>query len=221
MSDLCQDCPLSFQKFLIYVRNLRFEENPDYNYLKKLLEDVRTTEKILDNYLEWVHKSDTKKASRLRRKKSLTFKPEIELKFNKVEDEPVIKLIDANGKTKEILRRKKTKRRSHTLIPIKINNGSDGEEGSKTFSKGFRVSTPRLSLTHESMSPTNIHIIISEGSQNPLIYSSDQSNDQTTPKSKMPEMKNREILRKARTLDETEHESEHIVKSEQKECCLF
>ena len=37
MSDLCSDLPEEFSIFLQYIRDLQFEERPDYDYLKNLL----------------------------------------------------------------------------------------------------------------------------------------------------------------------------------------
>ena len=37
---LCKNLPTEFSTYLVYCRNLRFDEEPDYDYLKKLLRDL-------------------------------------------------------------------------------------------------------------------------------------------------------------------------------------
>jgi len=37
---LCKGLPNEFAQFLTYCRNLKFDEKPDYAYLKKLLTDL-------------------------------------------------------------------------------------------------------------------------------------------------------------------------------------
>ena len=40
VEDICKDLPKEFITFLQYVRSLQYEEKPDYDYLKKLIEDM-------------------------------------------------------------------------------------------------------------------------------------------------------------------------------------
>jgi casein kinase 1 len=37
---LCKDCPREFAEYLEYCKSLRFEETPDYNFLRRLFEDL-------------------------------------------------------------------------------------------------------------------------------------------------------------------------------------
>jgi len=37
---LCRGIPTEFMNFLTYCRNLKFEDKPDYGYLKKLFRDL-------------------------------------------------------------------------------------------------------------------------------------------------------------------------------------
>ena len=37
---LCRSMPEEFNVFLQYCRNLKFEERPDYNYMRKILKDL-------------------------------------------------------------------------------------------------------------------------------------------------------------------------------------
>ena len=37
---LCKGFPVEFGTYLAYCRNLRFDEKPDYTYLRKLLKDL-------------------------------------------------------------------------------------------------------------------------------------------------------------------------------------
>jgi serine/threonine protein kinase len=55
VEELCKGLPEEFAKYLIYVKNLTFKENPDYNYLKGLLLKVAMTHDItMDNQWDWV-----------------------------------------------------------------------------------------------------------------------------------------------------------------------
>ncbi|CAG9312488.1 unnamed protein product [Blepharisma stoltei] len=212
--DLCQGCPQAFEAFIVYVRNLRFEENPDYSYLKSLLENIRNREKIPANYFVWHNQKEPKKPLRIKRKKSLT--------HIKLKEAPEIALqaSDANiNIAKEITKIAKHKRRSRTLIPIKIPDLSE-DEASRTVTRGFRISTPKVN--RHILSPTDASLVVFEENQNPIEENSydvaiDQNN---TPKSKMPEIKNRDILRKAKIV-ETEPEAIMITKKSSENCSIF
>ena len=39
VESLCEDLPECVQKYMIYVRNLRFEEKPNYKMLRGLLDE--------------------------------------------------------------------------------------------------------------------------------------------------------------------------------------
>lgn len=39
LEDLCKGLPKEFLSFMQYCRNLKYEENPDYNYLKRLFKE--------------------------------------------------------------------------------------------------------------------------------------------------------------------------------------
>ena len=40
MRELCKGLPPEFGTLLCYARNLKFDENPNYNYCRKLLREV-------------------------------------------------------------------------------------------------------------------------------------------------------------------------------------
>jgi serine/threonine protein kinase len=51
---LCKDCPPEFKLLLTYSRALRFEEKPDYEYMKGLLSTAAEREKIrINNVYDW------------------------------------------------------------------------------------------------------------------------------------------------------------------------
>lgn len=59
---LCKGYPEEFSKYLIYSRNLKFEEKPDYNYCKNLFKDCFTRHGFeLDYQYEWNIVSQDKK----------------------------------------------------------------------------------------------------------------------------------------------------------------
>jgi hypothetical protein len=54
ITELCKGLPLEIQSLLSYPRNLKFEEKPDYNYMKRLLKDIATNNNFsLDNTFDW------------------------------------------------------------------------------------------------------------------------------------------------------------------------
>jgi serine/threonine protein kinase len=54
---LCKTFPEEFQVFIHYTRDLRFEDRPDYGFVKKLLKTIMEREKIeIDFNFDWVIK---------------------------------------------------------------------------------------------------------------------------------------------------------------------
>jgi casein kinase I homolog HRR25 len=54
-AELCRDLPTEFAEFLDYVRALRFDQKPDYTYLRKLFRAVFVREGFKPDYeFDWV-----------------------------------------------------------------------------------------------------------------------------------------------------------------------
>jgi len=54
---LCKGFPEEFQVFIHYTRDLRFEDRPDYGFVKKLLKTIMEREKIeIDYNFDWIIK---------------------------------------------------------------------------------------------------------------------------------------------------------------------
>ena len=54
IESLCKGFPQEFATYLTYVRNLRFDEKPDYAYLKTLLKDLFTKSGFEMDYMyDW------------------------------------------------------------------------------------------------------------------------------------------------------------------------
>ena len=52
---LCKGIPREFQEFLAYTRSLKFEEKPDYSYLRKLLKERFVKEGYeFDHIYDWI-----------------------------------------------------------------------------------------------------------------------------------------------------------------------
>lgn len=52
--DLCKDLPKEFSIYLDYTRSLRFDDKPDYEYLRKIFRDLFAREGFQDDYLyDW------------------------------------------------------------------------------------------------------------------------------------------------------------------------
>jgi serine/threonine protein kinase len=59
--NLCKNCPKELEVFMHYVRDLRFDEKPDYNYLRKLLRNISENLKIeYDGIFDWNEKEGKK-----------------------------------------------------------------------------------------------------------------------------------------------------------------
>lgn len=55
---LTKGLPEEFYTYLNYCRNLKFQEKPDYNYLKKLFKDLFYRSGFdYDYHYDWSHKS--------------------------------------------------------------------------------------------------------------------------------------------------------------------
>lgn len=67
MSEICQGCPEEFVMFLAYCRSLEFEQRPDYNYLRRLLRDVATTNGLkYDWKYDWILKQESNSGTKSR-----------------------------------------------------------------------------------------------------------------------------------------------------------
>ena len=55
MEALTRGLPEEFSKYLTYCRNLKFEEKPDYNYLRQLFKDLMQKQGFDNDYnYDWV-----------------------------------------------------------------------------------------------------------------------------------------------------------------------
>lgn len=55
LEDLCKGLPKEFLSFMQYCRNLKYEENPDYNYLKRLFKEKLIREGYqYDHIFDWI-----------------------------------------------------------------------------------------------------------------------------------------------------------------------
>jgi casein kinase 1 len=55
IKDLCDGLPEEFSKYLSYVRNLGFEDAPDYDYLRDLFtEALKDTGEVEDDEYDWM-----------------------------------------------------------------------------------------------------------------------------------------------------------------------
>ena len=62
LADLCEGLPEKFQTFIQYARDLKFEDKPDYPYLKNIIKDICEENKLSFNYNEydWIIKEEQK-----------------------------------------------------------------------------------------------------------------------------------------------------------------
>jgi serine/threonine protein kinase len=55
INELCVNMPKCFKEYLNYVRNLKFDENPDYNFLIKIFQDQALESKLKLKF-QWIKK---------------------------------------------------------------------------------------------------------------------------------------------------------------------
>jgi hypothetical protein len=56
LEELCLDVPREFLEFLNYAKSLRFEDRPDYSYLKRLFKELFAKENYqLDYVFDWTN----------------------------------------------------------------------------------------------------------------------------------------------------------------------
>ncbi len=56
--ELCQGYPNEFVEYINYTRNMGFEQDPDYDYLRGLFKQVMTTHNfVYDNDFDWLIKA--------------------------------------------------------------------------------------------------------------------------------------------------------------------
>lgn len=54
---LCKGFPEEFASFINYTRDLKFDDRPDYGYLRRLLKGIADKDSFqLDNIFDWVVK---------------------------------------------------------------------------------------------------------------------------------------------------------------------
>jgi len=103
--ELCAGHPKQFCEYIKYSKSLSFEEEPDYNYLKKLILDVMTERGYtLDYIYDWVQnkkKSDTSNNIKVNKENCIAYK-------NKNKNN-IIKNNDNNNKVKDLVNKKKIK----------------------------------------------------------------------------------------------------------------
>jgi serine/threonine protein kinase len=174
---LCSGCPKEFGVFLRYCRNLRFEDKPDYVYIKNLFGNLRNQENLPDLYFDWIPSNsnnldgelyDSIDNPNLRRNtliaRELEFTGENTNKKDSALKKSITNIHEKNIKTPEI--RKGKKGRSKTLIVTKkIEN------------------LEKNVLSNEIFRPVNI-------SEKEYDYNSLES----TPRNILPEMKNRKLI---------------------------
>ena len=52
-SELCEGFPKEFEQYVEYTRNLEYEQDPNYSYLKNLFNSILKEDKNSENYYDW------------------------------------------------------------------------------------------------------------------------------------------------------------------------
>ena len=64
LDDLCKGLPEEIKVFLTYARELKFDQRPDYTYLKNLIRQITSNNKLAfsNNKFDWIVKQQSEKA---------------------------------------------------------------------------------------------------------------------------------------------------------------
>ena len=64
LDDLCRGLPDEFKTFIQYARDLKFEDRPDYSYLKNVIRQISENFKLTfdTNKFDWIIKQNQEKA---------------------------------------------------------------------------------------------------------------------------------------------------------------
>ena len=58
VKDLCEGLPKIFEDLILYTRNLKFEESPDYDYINNLIKEEINRQGINENYkFDWINEN--------------------------------------------------------------------------------------------------------------------------------------------------------------------
>jgi casein kinase 1 len=77
IKDLCDRFPKEFNKYLSYVRNLGFEDTPDYDYLRDLFtEALKNTGEVEDGEYDWMKLNHSKGGKAIKRLKEPNATPD-------------------------------------------------------------------------------------------------------------------------------------------------
>ena len=119
---LCSDCPEEFGEYITYIKNLKYEEDPNYNFIKNLF--INSLNKIGSKF-DYVYDWDNSKALI-----DINQFEEKDIKNEIVEDENVKLKLPLN----KILYRKKSKKKRNKSQDKSTNDGR--EEREKEEEKG-------------------------------------------------------------------------------------
>ena len=123
--DLCKEFPHEFFEYVDYTKNLEYEENPDYDFLrKKFLDVLKGLNEELDYIYDWTTSSDLKK--RKNKKQEDISEYAIEDKSQK-EDKNKEKDLESNNKDQlDIINTKRNE--IHEIHEISRERGEDKVE---------------------------------------------------------------------------------------------
>ena len=152
---LCSGLPSEFCKYLNYAKALEFEQNPDYNYLRKLFLDILEKDNFKNDFrFSWakiqknkksIDYSDVKsfdntiKTGRDNSKKRLynKIKKSLELEKSRSQDEPSLsKILNKNNNDDK---RNNNKRNKTNIIPKDKNLKLNSSEPKKKKKKGINI----------------------------------------------------------------------------------
>ena len=104
LDELCKGLPKEFKDFIKYSRDLEFEQEPDYNYLNKLLLNVGNKNGInIDKVkYDWEIKNEKLKKIKIKKRKRIRYNKK-KKKNNNLIKEKIIDIDEAVEENKEIV----------------------------------------------------------------------------------------------------------------------
>ena len=140
---LCSNLPKEFSDYIRYVKNLNFEDDPDYNYLKSLFQIMLKKQGIIENkiFFSWINEKNINKI-----KKSINLSK---------------RMSSSRGRILNKIKKNIEFKRSISEFHNGINSGNFDEREADKFSCNLKKNKMinKLEEINENIKPNNIKLI--------------------------------------------------------------
>lgn len=184
VEELCENCPREFIHIINYCRTIRYEEKPDYDYLKSILSGIRLRNNLQEGYLEWCMSEDKMFIPKRTIKRASTEKKLRTESHSKIRTKKST-CIESN--TQERLPNPQPQ---HLRVKVQKSATLLSTNNSFCLSTGINTMDCSDAGNHYKSFQVKKDLVIKDCS-----YSGDSDQLEETTPAKMPEIKDRSILR--------------------------